>query len=133
MRKQLLADLVSSLLFFTLMNTLLTLLVSLTFYGHSGPSSSHDIERPTPSVGVISGGGIQASPLVRYLAATLQLPQERAVVVQQAVQKHQRLTRTPERLAQCLEQVLTPTEFAYYQHLQNRAEIAANLRSLATR
>ena len=92
-----------------------------------------DVERPTPSIGVISGGGIQASPLVRYLAATLELPQERAMAVQLAVQKHQRLTRTPELLAQCLEQVLTPEEFMHFERLQNRAEVAANLRTLAAR
>ena len=117
------------------MNAVLTLFLSLSLHpgGHSGPGSMRDVERPTPSIGVISGGGIQASPLVRYLAATLELPQARAVAVQQAVQKHQRLTRTPELLTQCLERVLTPAEFGRYLRLENRAEVAQNLRTLVAR
>ncbi len=117
------------------MTTLLTLFLSLSLYtgGHSGPRPMRDVERPTPSIGVISGGGIQASPLVRYLAATLELPQERAIAVQQAVQKHQRLTRTPELLTQCLERVLTTDEFGRYLHLHERAEVAQNLRTLVAR
>ena len=115
------------------MNAGLTLFLALSFSGQTGPGTPRDVERPTPSLGVISGGGIQASPLVRYLAATLELPQARAIAVQQAVQKHQRLTRTPELLTQCLEQVLTTEEFGRYLHLHDRAEVAQSLRTLVAR
>ena len=92
-----------------------------------------EAERPTPSIGVIAGGGIQASPLVRYLAATLQLSQEQTLAVQQAVQKHQRRTRTPALLTECLEKVLPTPEFNRYLALQRDAVAAKNLRVLAVR
>jgi hypothetical protein len=94
-------------------------------------ASSRDPERPTPSVGMLAGGGIGASPLVRYLAATLQLSAAQTVAVQEAVQKHQRLTRTPELLAQRLRTVLTDSEFERFEQLHNNADSAANLRELA--
>jgi hypothetical protein len=80
---------------------------------------AQDVEPATPSVGMLAGGGIQASPLVRYLAATLQLSPARTKVVQLAVQKHQRRTRTPELLAHCLAEVLTPEEFDRFLILQD--------------
>ena len=90
-----------------------------------------DVERATPSLGVIAGAGIKATPLVRYLAATLQLSQEQTIAVQEAVQKHQRLTRTPALLTQCLQKVLPTQEFDRYLALQDDADASKNLRSLA--
>ncbi|TDN38172.1 hypothetical protein E4631_06660 [Hymenobacter sp. UV11] len=90
-----------------------------------------DLERAVPSLGVIAGNGISASPLVRYLAATLQLSQEQTVAVQEAVQKHQRLTRTPALLTDCLQKVLPSQEFGRYLALQDNADAFQNLRSLA--
>jgi hypothetical protein len=90
-------------------------------------------EHATPSVGVLAGGGIAARPLVRYLAATLHLPPAQAVAVQLAVGKYQRRGRTPEHLAQCLAQVLTPSEFDQFLQLQNDAAAHNSLRSLALR
>ena len=96
-------------------------------------ASSHDPERPAPSVGMLAGGGIGASPLVRYLAATLHLSQERTLAVQQAVQKHQRTVRTPELLAERLRTVLTPSEFERFLQLRDDATSADDLRELALR
>jgi hypothetical protein len=96
-------------------------------------ASSRDPERATPSVGVLAGGGIGASPLVRYLAATLQLSPERTVAVQKAVQKHQRLTRTPELLTERLFSVLTPNEFERFQQLRENAATADDLREVVAR
>lgn len=117
------------------MKTVLTssFLIVLALSQQPARASSRDPERPTPSVGVLAGGGLGASPLVRYLAATLQLSQSQTVAVQQAVQKHQRLTRTPELLAQRLRTVLTDSEFARFEQLHNNADSAANLRELAVR
>lgn len=121
--------------FYFLMKTTLTSLFLLSLVVSQRPAlaSSKDPERPTPSVGVLAGGGIGASPLVRYLAATLQLSPERTLVVQQAVQKHQRQTRTPELLAQCLFKVLTPDEFEHFQQLRENAATAQDLRIVAQR
>lgn len=118
-----------------LMKTLLTssLLLVLTCSLRPTLAASHDPERPTPSVGTLAGGGIGASPLVRYLAATLELSPARTLVVQEAVQKHQRLTRTPELLAQRLHTVLTPNEFERFEQLRDNANAAASLRELALR
>lgn len=103
------------------MNAVLTtsFLIGLAF--SQLPTSAHAqcAELATPSVGVLAGGGIQASPLVRYLAATLQLSPARTKAVQAAVQKHQRRTRTPELLARCLAEVLTPEEYDYFLTLQD--------------
>lgn len=117
------------------MKTILTssFLIFLALSQQPAQASSRDPERPTPSVGMLAGGGIGASPLVRYLAATLQLSAPRAVAVQQAVQKHQRLTRTPELLAQRLRTVLTENEFARFEQLHNDACASASLRELAVR
>lgn len=94
-------------------------------------AQNSDVVRPVPSIGVIAGGGINASPLVRYLAATLQLTQEQTLAVQEAVQKHQRLTRTPALLGECLQKVLPAQEFDRYLALQEDAAAFKNLRSLA--
>jgi hypothetical protein len=53
--------------------------------------------------------------------------------VQNAVQKHQRLNRTPELLADRLFQVLTPGEFERFQLLREDAATAADLRIVAQR
>lgn len=117
------------------MKTTLTSLFLLTLVLSQRPAlaSSKDPERATPSVGVLAGGGIGANPLVRYLAATLQLSTERTLVVQEAVQKHQRQTRTPELLTQCLFKVLTPGEFEQFQQLRENAATADDLRVVAQR
>lgn len=94
-------------------------------------ASSRDPERPMPSVGVLAGGAIGASPLVRYLAATLHLSQEQTQAVQLAVQKHQRQVRTPELLAERLSTVLTPSEFERFLQLRDDAATADDLRGLA--
>jgi hypothetical protein len=93
---------------------------------------AQDAELATPSVGMLAGGGIQASPLVRYLAATLRLSPARTRVVQAAVQKHQRRTRTPELLAHCLAEVLTPEEYDRFLTLQDGPRPAGSV-SLARR
>jgi hypothetical protein len=49
------------------------------------------------------------------------------------VQKHQRLTRTPELLAKRLRTVLTPSEFERFEQLHDDAGSAASLRELAMR
>ncbi|QKG57060.1 hypothetical protein GKZ68_10735 [Hymenobacter sp. BRD128] len=108
-------------------------LLALVLSQRPALASSNDPERPTPSVGMLAGGGIGASPLVRYLAATLQLSPERTVAVQKAVQNHRRLTRTPELLADRLSQVLTPSEFERFQQLRDDATIADDLRVVARR
>lgn len=116
------------------MKSLLTSAICLLAIGLSSNSvaaQTIDAERATPSLGVIAGGGIKATPLVRYLAATLQLSQEQAMAVQEAVQKHQRLTRTPALLTQCLQKVLPAQEFDRYLALQDDADASKNLRSLA--
>jgi hypothetical protein len=108
-------------------------LLALVISQRPALASSSDPERATPSVGMLAGGGISASPLVRYLAVTLQLTPERTLVVQKAVQKHQRLTRTPELLADRLFQVLTPSEFERFQQLREDAATADDLRVVAAR
>ena len=108
-----------------------TFLLVLALSQRPALASSRDPERPTPSVGVLAGGGIGASPLVRYLAATLQLSQEQTVAVQQAVQKHP--VRTPELLAKRLQTVLTPGEFERFVQLRDNAATADDLRGLALR
>lgn len=116
------------------MKSLLTPAICLLAIGLSSKpvaAQTIDVERATPSLGVVAGGGINASPLVRYLAATLQLSQEQTVAVQQAVQKHQRLTRTPALLSECLQKVLPAQEFDRYLALQDDADASKNLRSLA--
>lgn len=120
---------------FFMMKIVLTssFLVALTLSQQVVLASSRDPERATPSVGMLAGGGIGASPLVRYLAATLQLSPAQTVAVQQAVQKHQRLTRTPELLAERLRTVLTEDEFERFEKLHNNADSAASLRELAVR
>ena len=117
------------------MKTILTPIFLLLLVCSQLPAqaSSNDPERPTPSVGALAGGGIGASPLVRYLAATLQLSQSQTLAVQAAVQKHQRLTRTPELLAQRLRTVLTASEYERFEQLHNEAGSAANLRELSLR
>lgn len=116
------------------MKSLLTSAICLLAIGLSAkPAAAQniDVERAAPSLGVIAGSGIGASPLVRYLAAALQLSQEQAVAVQEAVQKHQRLTRTPALLTECLQKVLPTQEFDRYLALQDDADASKNLRSLA--
>ncbi|MDO7886661.1 hypothetical protein [Hymenobacter cheonanensis] len=117
------------------MKTVLTssFLALLVLSQQPARASSRDPERPTPSVGVLAGGGIGASPLVRYLAASLQLSPSQTIAVQQAVQKHQRLTRTPELLAQRLRTVLTESEYERFEQLHDDASAAASLRELAMR
>ncbi len=107
-------------------------LLAISLYSKPVAAQNIDIERATPSLGIIAGSGISASPLVRYLAATLQLSQEQTVAVQEAVQKHQRLARTPAMLTECLQKVLPTQEFGRYLALQDDAAASKNLRSLAT-
>ncbi len=119
---------------FLLMKSLLTTVICLLTIGLSSnqvAAQNIDLERAAPSLGTIAGGGIKASPLVRYLAATLQLSQQQTLAVQEAVQKHQRLTRTPSRLTECLQKVLPAQEFDRYLALQDDADASKNLRSLA--
>lgn len=118
-----------------MMKTVLTsgFLVLLACCQLTAQASSHDPERPTPSVGALAGGGIGASPLVRYLAATLHLSPAQTLAVQASVQKHQRQTRTPELLAQRLRTVLTASEYAQFEQLHADASSAASLRELAAR
>lgn len=116
------------------MNAILTtsFLMGLAFSQLPTLAYAQSAEPATPSVGVLAGGGIQASPLVRYLAATLQLSPARTKVVQAAVQKHPRRTRTPELLAHCLAEVLTPEEFDRFLTLQDGPPPASGV-SLAWR
>ena len=86
--------------------------------------------RPLAGARIVAGGGIKASPLVRYLAATLQLSQARTVAVQQTLQKHERLARTPELLAERLRPVLTASEYERFERLRDNAGAAASLRQL---
>ena len=114
------------------MKSLLTTAICLLVIGLSSSTvSAQDIERPTPSIGAISGAGIGASPLVRYLAATLQLSQEQTIAVKEAVQNHRRLARTPALLTECLQKVLPTQEFDRYLALQDDAVTSKSLRSLA--
>ncbi len=92
-----------------------------------------DPVRPLAPARVVAGGGIKASPLVRYLAATLQLSQSQAVAVQQAVQKHERLVRTPELLAERLRPVLSPREYERFERLYDNPNAAASLHELTQR
>ncbi|QKG53070.1 hypothetical protein [Hymenobacter sp. BRD67] len=110
-----------------------TFLIGLSLSLHPALASSHDPERPTPSVGMLEGGGIGARPLVRYLAATLQLSRAQTAAVQHAVQSHQLQTRSLQQLALCLEQVLTPAEYEQYLQLQDDAATYKSLRVLALR
>jgi hypothetical protein len=109
------------------------LLLVLALGQRSALAASNDPERPTPSVGQLAGGGIGASPLVRYLAATLQLSPTRTLAVQGVVQKHPRLVRTPELLSQQLATVLSPEEYERFQQLRDNATTADDLRVVAGR
>lgn len=114
------------------MKSLLTTAICLLAIGLSSNTvSAQDIERPTPSIGLIAGSGIGASPLVRYLAATLQLSQEQTIAVKEAVQTHRRLARTSASLTECLQKVLPAEEFDRYLALHDDAAAAKSLRSLA--
>ena len=116
------------------MNTILTtsFLMGLAFSQLPASVYAQSVELAAPSVGMLAGGGIQASPLVRYLAATLQLSPARTKEVQAAVQKHQRRTRTPELLAHCLAEVLTLEEYDHFLTLQDGPSPAGSA-SLALR
>jgi hypothetical protein len=92
-----------------------------------------DPVRPLAPARAVAGGGLKASPLVRYLAATLQLSQSQAVAVQQAVQHHERLTRTPGQLAERLHPVLSAREYERFERLYDNASTAASLHELAQR
>jgi len=109
------------------------LLLTLALGQRPALAASNDPERPTPSVGQLAGGGIGASPLVRYLAATLQLSTERTLAVQSVVQKHPRLVRTPELLSQQLASVLSTEEYERFQQLRDNATTADDLRVVARR
>ena len=118
------------------MNATLTasLLLGLALPGlHPTAAAAQDLEQSAPSLGTVAGGGIGACPLVRYLAATLQLSATEAVAVQQVVQKHQRRTRTPEQLAQCLQPVLPADKFDQLRDLQANALASKSLRYLVAR
>jgi len=109
------------------MKALLTtsFLMCATLWGLSpAQASSRDPERAIPSVGVLASHRLGARPLARYLATSLELAPARAAALRQAM--HQRATRTPGQLAECLQQVLTPAEFA--QLLQLRTPAPAGLR-----
>lgn len=94
-------------------------------------AAAHDPENAAPSRGQLAGGGIAARPLVRYLAATLHLSRAQAAAVQQAVAKHQRRVRTPNQLAQCMAEVLTPNELDRFLQLQDRPDTFGMLQYLA--
>jgi hypothetical protein len=109
------------------------LLLALVGSRQSAQAFAKDPEFPTPSTGLVAGGGIKASPLVRYLAATLHLSAARTLVVQAAVQHHERLVRTPDLLTKHLRKVLTPAEFARFERLHESTGPDASLRELAVR
>lgn len=117
------------------MNSKLTtsFLIVLALGLHPGLATAQESENAAPTRGALAGGGIAARPLVRYLAATLHLSRTQTAAVQQAVAKHQRSVRTPEQLAQCLAQVLTPDEFDHFLQLQDQADTFGSLQCLALR
>ncbi len=117
------------------MNSKLTtsFLLVLALGLHPGLAVAQKSENAAPSQGRLAGGGIAARPLVRYLAATLHLSRAQTAAVQRAVAKHQWRVRTPEQLALCLEQVLTPDKFDQFLQLQDRADTFGSLQCLAMR
>lgn len=123
-----------SFTFFTMQKTIVSgLFVALLGSQFAAQARADDPVRPLITARVVAGGGIKASPLVRYLAATLRLSQAQAVAVQQAVQKHERLVRTPQALAERLRPILTPREYERFERLYDNASAAASLRELTQR
>lgn len=93
---------------------------------------AQDVERPTPSLR-LAGGELSARPLVRYLAATLQLSHAQTETVQQALRTRPLEVRTPEQVSQRLQAVLTLDQYDQLLQLQADADTYKCLRCLATR
>lgn len=93
---------------------------------------AQDVERPTPSLR-LAGGDLSARPLVRYLAAALQLSQQQTETVQQALRTRPLQVRTPEQVSQRLQAVLTLDQYDQLLRLQADAATYSNLRCLAMR
>lgn len=93
---------------------------------------AQDVTRPTPSVG-LAGGNLSAGPLVRYLAASLQLTHQEAEMVQRALRTRPLEVRTPEQVSQRLQAVLTLDQYDQLLQLQADASTYKSLRCLAMR
>ena len=94
--------------------------------------AAQDVERPTPSLS-IANGNLSARPLVRYLAARLQLTHEQTHEVQHALRVRPLQVRTPEQISQRLQAVLTPDQYSQLLAIQADADTYKNLRALAVR
>ncbi len=93
---------------------------------------AQDVERPTPSLR-LAGGDLGAHPLVRYLAATLQLSQEQTETVQQTLRTRPLEVHTPEQVSQRLQAVLTLDQYDKLLQLQTDVDTYKSLRCLAVR
>jgi hypothetical protein len=71
-------------------------------------------------------------PLVRFLINSLQLPDQQALQVEQALKHQPTPITTPEALTAALRPVLTPEQLAQLQTLHPEDELQEELRYLAT-
>jgi hypothetical protein len=95
------------------------------------PAAAHsDPEREMP--GATATIVVAPRPLVRYLINNLQLPDQQALAVEQALKAHPLKTSSPEELAEVLRPVLTAEQFARLQALKPANELSDELRYLAT-
>lgn len=93
---------------------------------------AQDVECSTPSLHM-AGGNLNACPLVRYLAATLQLTQQQTETVQHALRTRPLEVRTPEQVSQRLQAVLTLDQYDQLLQLQTDVDTYKSLRYLAVR
>ena len=73
-----------------------------------------------------------AHPLLRYLIATLHLPDGQALAVQRALKTHALGTPTAAELAALLLPVLTEAQFTKFQDLQDSEMLGSDLHYLAS-
>lgn len=73
-----------------------------------------------------------ARPLLRYLIATLHLPDGQALEVQQVLKAHPLGTLTPVELANLLFPVLTEGQFTKFQDLADSEMLGPNMQYLAS-
>ncbi|OGX91652.1 hypothetical protein BEN49_04545 [Hymenobacter coccineus] len=73
-----------------------------------------------------------ARPLLRFLVATLRVPDRQALAIQQVLKTRALGTPTPEELAALLRPVLTEAQFAKFQDLVNSGLLGSNLTYLAS-
>ncbi len=73
-----------------------------------------------------------ARPLLRFLVATLRVPDRQALAIQQVLKTRALGTPTPAELAALLRPVLTEAQFAKFQDLASSELLGPNLTYLAS-